>query len=166
MSDTFGDILSDIEKADLKTREGRAALEARVRSKYPIRDILLIHSFIRGGIFISTAETSAVSLLRKVANGEKVDIRWTRTSAGIVTGTPEEDRELTRLWEALVRSCYVTIGAASVLKSSPPTPTPMRPKPPVSIVTDSPQHLPLPGCGGRDHPRPHGGTCSGSGSKL
>ena len=116
MSDTFGDILSDIEKADLKTREGRAALEARVRSKYPIRDILLIHSFIRGGIFISTAETSAVSLLRKVANGEKVDIRWTRTSAGIVTGTPEEDRELTRLWEALVRSCYVTIGAASVLK--------------------------------------------------
>lgn len=116
MSDTFGDILSDIEKADLKTHEGRAALEARIRSKYAIRDILLIRSFIRGGIFISTTEPSADSLLRKIANGEKVDVRWTQTSAGIVTETHEEGRELTRLWEALVRSCYVTIGAASVLK--------------------------------------------------
>ena len=115
MSDTFGDILSDIEKADLKTHEGRAALEARIRSKYAIRDILLIRSFIRGGIFISTTEPSADSLLRKIANGEKVDVRWTQTSAGIVTETHEEGRELTRLWEALVQSCFLYIGAASIL---------------------------------------------------
>ena len=108
-------IIADIQNADLKTREGRATLEARVRATYPIRDIILAADLLRGGIFISTPEPWASSLLRKVAHGEKVEIGWTRTSAGIVTGTHEEDTELSRLWTGLVRSCYLYIGAASVL---------------------------------------------------
>lgn len=111
----FDAIIADIENADLKTREGLATLEARVRATYPIRDIILAADFLRGGIFISSPEPSASSLLRKVAHGEKTEIGWTRASAGIITGTPEEDRELSRLWAGLVRSCYLYIGAASVL---------------------------------------------------
>lgn len=111
----FDAIIADIENADLKTREGRATLEARVRATYPIRDILVAADFLRGGVFISTTEPSASSLLRKIAHGEKVEYGWMRTSAGIITETPEEDRELSRLWTGLVRSCYLYIGAASVL---------------------------------------------------
>lgn len=111
----FDAIIADIENADLKTREGRATLEARVRGTYPIRDIILAADFLRGGIFISSPEPSAASLLRKVAHGEKTEIGWTRASAGIITETPEEDRELSRLWTGLVRSIYLYVGAASAL---------------------------------------------------
>ena len=112
----FDNIIRDIQNAELKTRAGREKLEARVRAKYKIRDIMLVADFLHGGVFISTAEPSAESLLRKVAKGEKVEIEWTRSNSGIVTRTYEEDRELENLWKRIVQSCHLNIGAASVLQ--------------------------------------------------